>query len=75
MVQIEEDINVKVNIPGSEVLGTDLNPDLNTSTNVSDLNGGTGITAGSFSITDRAGAWYGNYYVIDDTSKCDYSYR
>ena len=55
MVQIEEDINVKVNIPGSEVLGTDLNPDLNTSTNVSDLNGGTGITAGSFSITDRAG--------------------
>ena len=56
MVQIEEDINVKVNIPGSEVLGTDLNPDLNTSTNVSELNGGTGITAGSFSITDRAGA-------------------
>ena len=55
MVQIEEDINVKVNIPGSEVLGTDLNPDLNTSTNVSDLNGGTGITAGSFSVTDRAG--------------------
>lgn len=55
MVQIEEDINVKVNIPGSEVLGTDLNPDLNTSTNVSDLNGGTGITAGSFFITDRAG--------------------
>jgi len=56
MVQIEEGINVKVNIPGSEVLGTDLNPDLNTSTSVSDLNGGTGITAGSFSITDRAGA-------------------
>ena len=55
MVQIEEDINVKVNIPGSEVLGTDLNPDLNTSTNVSDLNGGTGITAGSFSVIDRAG--------------------
>ena len=55
MVQIEEAINVKVNIPGSEVLGTDLNPDLNTSTNVSDLNGGTGITAGSFSVTDRAG--------------------
>jgi len=55
MIQIEEDINVKVNIPGSEVLGTDLDPDLNTSTNVSDLNGGTGITAGSFSITDRAG--------------------
>jgi len=55
MVQIEEDINVKVNIPGSEVLGTDLNPDLNTLTNVSDLNGGTGITAGSFFITDRGG--------------------
>ena len=55
MVQIEEDINVKVNIPGSEVLGTDLNPDLNTSTNVSELNGGSGITEGSFSIIDRAG--------------------
>jgi len=55
MIQIEEDINVKVNIPGSEVLGTDLNPDLNTSTNVSDLNGGSGITTGSFSIADRAG--------------------
>lgn len=55
MVQIEEDININVNIPGSEVLGTDLDPDLNTSTNVSDLNGGTGITEGSFSITDRAG--------------------
>jgi len=55
MIQIEEDTNVKVSIPGSEVLGTDLDPNLNTSTNVSDLNGGTGITAGSFTITDRAG--------------------
>jgi flagellar hook-associated protein 3 FlgL len=55
MIQIEEDINVKVTIPGSEVLGTDLNPNLNTTTNVSDLNRGSGITAGSFSITDRAG--------------------
>jgi len=55
MIQIEEDINVKVNIPGSEVLGTDLDPNLNTSTNVSDLNGGSGIASGAISITDRAG--------------------
>jgi flagellar hook-associated protein 3 FlgL len=32
-----------------------LNPNLNTTTNVSELNRGSGITAGSFSITDRAG--------------------
>ena len=55
MIQIEEDINVKVNIPGSEVLGTDLNPNLYTSTNVSELNGGSGIASGAISITDRAG--------------------
>jgi flagellar hook-associated protein 3 FlgL len=55
MIQIDEDINVNLTIPGSEVLGTDLNPDLNTSTSLSDLNGGAGITEGSFSITDRAG--------------------
>ena len=54
-VQIEENTNVKITIPGSEVLGTDLNPDLNTSTLVSQLNGGTGIAEGSFSITDRSG--------------------
>lgn len=55
VIQIEEGTNVKVTIPGSEVLGADLNPDLNTSTNVSELNGGAGITSGSFSVTDRAG--------------------
>ena len=55
VIQIEEGTNVQVTIPGSEVLGTDLNPDLNTSTNVSELNGGAGITSGSFSVTDRAG--------------------
>jgi len=54
-IQIEEDINIKVSIPGSEVLGTDLDPNLNTSTNVSDLNGGSGIASGAISITDRAG--------------------
>ena len=54
-VQIEENTNVKVTIPGSEVLGTDLNPNLNTSTLVSQLNGGNGIAEGSFTITDRSG--------------------
>lgn len=54
-IQVSADTNVKINQPGSEVLGTDLNPDLNTSTLVSQLNGGAGISAGSFTITDRAG--------------------
>ena len=55
VIQIEEGTNVKVTIPGSEVLGADLNPNLNITTNVSKLNGGAGITTGSFSVTDRAG--------------------
>lgn len=54
-IQIADDSNVGVTIPGSEVLGTDLNPDLNSSSLVSQLNGGNGIAAGSFSIADRAG--------------------
>ncbi len=54
-IQIEENINAKITIPGSEVLGTDLNSDLNTSTKVSQLNGGSGISEGTFSITDRSG--------------------
>jgi flagellar hook-associated protein 3 FlgL len=54
-VQIEQGTNVKLTIPGSEVLGTDLNPDLNTATLVSSLNGGTGVKDGSISIKDRAG--------------------
>jgi len=55
MIQIADNTNVKINHPGSEVLSADLNPDLNTSTLISQLNGGKGVTAGSFSITDRAG--------------------
>jgi len=55
LIKIEENTNIKITIPGSEVLGTDLNPDINTSTRLSDLNGGAGITEGSFSVTDRAG--------------------
>ncbi|SVE35328.1 uncharacterized protein METZ01_LOCUS488182, partial [marine metagenome] len=54
-IRVEENTNVKIAIPGSEVLGTDLNSDLNTSTKVSQLNGGSGISEGTFSITDRSG--------------------
>jgi len=54
-VQIADNTNVKINQPGSEVLSTDLNPNLNTSTLVSDLNGGKGVVSGSISITDRGG--------------------
>jgi flagellar hook-associated protein 3 FlgL len=55
LIKVEENTNLKITIPGSEVLGTDLNPDINIYTKVSDLNGGGGISAGSFTVTDRAG--------------------
>lgn len=43
-------------LPGSEVLANDLNPQLTTSTQLSVLNAGSGITPGSFTITDRSGS-------------------
>ncbi|KMP10836.1 hypothetical protein UR09_03360 [Candidatus Nitromaritima sp. SCGC AAA799-A02] len=54
-IQIAEDTKIEVTIPGSDVLTTDLSPDLNTSTPLSQLDGGNGIVPGSFSIADRAG--------------------
>ena len=47
--------NADFTFPGSEVLANDLNPKLTSSTQLSSLNAGSGITPGSFSITDRAG--------------------
>ena len=49
-VRVADGVNVDFSIPGSQVLATDLNPKLKTSTTLSSLNGGIGITAGSFSI-------------------------
>lgn len=48
-------INMPINIPGSDFLAVDLNPDINGDTLLSSLNKGSGISAGSISITDRAG--------------------
>ncbi len=54
-VGIADKISVDFSIPGSQVLATDLNPQITSSTTLSSLNGGIGITAGSISISDRAG--------------------
>ena len=54
-ISIAENTNANFTIPGSEVLGNDLNPKLTSSTSLSTLNAGSGITAGSFTITDRSG--------------------
>ncbi len=54
-IEIAENTNVGLTIPGSTALGTDLNPALTLSTLLADLNGGQGIPAGQFSITDRGG--------------------
>jgi flagellar hook-associated protein 3 FlgL len=54
-VGVANNISIDFSIPGSQVLATDLNPQITNNTSVSSLNGGAGITPGSFSISDRAG--------------------
>lgn len=54
-IEIAQDIKIGITLPGSDVLGTDLNPDLTLSTSLSDLNGGSGVSPGQFNITDRGG--------------------
>jgi flagellar hook-associated protein 3 FlgL len=54
-IEIAQDIKLGITLPGSEVLGTDLNPDLTVSTALADLNGGQGVPAGQFTIADRGG--------------------
>ncbi|MEC7641489.1 MAG: flagellar hook-associated protein FlgL [Nitrospinota bacterium] len=54
-IEIGNKMNVVINIPGSDVLATDLNPNLALTTAVTDLNRGAGISPGSFTISDRAG--------------------
>lgn len=54
-IEIADNINIGLTIPGSDALGTDLNPSITLSTLLSDLNGGQGIPAGQFSVTDRGG--------------------
>ena len=54
-ISVGANTNEDFTFPGSEVLANDLNPKLTSSTQLSSLNAGSGITPGSFSITDRAG--------------------
>jgi flagellar hook-associated protein 3 FlgL len=54
-VGVANNISIDFSIPGSQVLATDLNPQITNNTSVSSLNGGAGITPGSISISDRAG--------------------
>jgi len=54
-IEIAPDIKLGITLPGSEVLGTDLNPDLTLSTSLANLNGGNGVSPGQFTIADRGG--------------------
>ncbi|MFQ5481652.1 MAG: flagellar hook-associated protein FlgL [Nitrospinaceae bacterium] len=54
-IEIAENQPVGLSLPGSDMLATDLNPAVSGNTLLADLNGGAGVAAGSFSITDRAG--------------------
>lgn len=54
-IEIAQKTNVGLTIPGSTALGTDLNPILTLTTQLADLNGGQGVPAGQFSVTDRGG--------------------
>ena len=54
-IGVESDLSVDFAIPGCKALATDLNPKITENTSLSSLNGGIGITTGSFSISDRAG--------------------
>lgn len=55
-MEIDKSTSIQINLPGPEVLGTDLNPILSSSTSIATLNGGSGVPTGSFTITDRSGA-------------------
>jgi flagellar hook-associated protein 3 FlgL len=54
-IAIGNNTNADFTLPGSEVYTNDLNPQLTGSTPISALNGGSGITPGSFTLTDRSG--------------------
>lgn len=54
-IAIDRNQTVSLTHPGSDVFGTDLNPAVNVNDSLSSLNDGTGVPAGSFTITDREG--------------------
>ncbi|MZH46384.1 MAG: flagellar hook-associated protein 3 [Nitrospinae bacterium] len=54
-IGVGSNTNADFTLPGSEVLGNDLNPQLTGSTGLASLNAGSGVKPGSITITDRAG--------------------
>ncbi len=55
LIEVSRGATTRISVPGSETFGTDLNPRLTTATPLSDLNAGTGVASGTFTITDREG--------------------
>ena len=54
--EVNQNVIVNRSALASEFLTTDMNPRLSSTTALSQLNGGTGVSTGTFTITDRAGA-------------------
>ena len=53
--EVNQNVIVNRSVLASEFLTADMNPQLNSTTPIAQLNGGSGVTAGTFTITDRAG--------------------
>ena len=53
--EVNQNVIVNMSVLASEFLTADMNPRLNSATPIAQLNGGTGVAAGAFTITDRAG--------------------
>ncbi len=53
--EVNQNVIVNMSVLASEFLTADMNPRLNSSTPIAQLNEGTGVSAGTFTITDRAG--------------------
>ncbi len=53
--EISKGIEVPISVKASDFLTADLNPSASTTSTVASLNGGTGVPAGTFTITDRSG--------------------
>jgi flagellar hook-associated protein 3 FlgL len=54
-IAVGSNTNSDFTLTGSETFANDLNPKLNKTTKLASLNAGSGITLGSFNITDRSG--------------------
>ncbi|MFQ5431465.1 MAG: flagellar hook-associated protein FlgL, partial [Nitrospinota bacterium] len=53
--EVNQNVIVNMSVLASEFLTADMNPQLNSATPIAQLNGGTGVAAGTFTVTDRAG--------------------